>query len=184
MPRYVSFLRGINLGGRRVTMDRLRELFEALKFSNVSTFIASGNVIFDTPTTDAAALEVRIERHLERALGYEVGTFLRSIPELAAVAAHRPFTDSELEVAAHSLHVTFLKAPPGRKAEQELLALQTDTDLFRVHEREVYWLCRGSVARPSFSPSKFDRALGTPGTARNVTTVCKLAAKYADGTSR
>jgi uncharacterized protein (DUF1697 family) len=184
MPRYVSFLRGINLGGRRVTMDRLRELFEALKFSGVSTFIASGNVIFDTPAADAAALEARIERHLERSLGYEVATFLRSLPELMAVAAHRPFDDSELQAAPHALHVTFLKAPIGPESEQALLALQTDTDLFRVHGREVYWLCRGSVARPSFSPSKFDRALGTPGTARNATTVRKLTEKYAERASR
>src|SRR5437660_1567039 len=101
MPRYVSFLRGINLGGRRVKMDQLRALFEALKFSDVSTFIASGNVLFGAPSLDAGSLEGQIEHHLEQSLGYPVDTFLRTPSELAAIAAHRPYTDAELAASAH-----------------------------------------------------------------------------------
>ncbi len=178
MPRYVAFLRGINLGRRRVKMDDLRALFEALEFTNVETFIASGNVIFDTSGRGGAALERKVERHLEQSLGYEVDTFVRSPAELAAVATHQPFTPAELEAAKHSLHVLFLKAPLGKQAEQDVLALQTDSDLFRVDGREVYWLCRGSVARPTFSNAQFAKALGTPGTMRNLTTIRTLATKY------
>ena len=64
MTRYVAFLRAINVGGRRVKMHHLRELFESLGFSNVETFIASGNVIFDSPAEDTRKLEQRIEDHL------------------------------------------------------------------------------------------------------------------------
>src|SRR4051794_1405623 len=91
MKRYVAFLRGINVGGHRVKMDHLRDLFTALGFSNVTTFIASGNVIFDTPAPDVSAIESRIEGHLKASLGYEVDTFLRTPAELATVVAFRPF---------------------------------------------------------------------------------------------
>jgi uncharacterized protein (DUF1697 family) len=72
--RYVAFLRAINLGGHVVKMDELKRQFEALEFSNVSTFIASGNVIFESDGAPAE-LEPRIEQHLHHRLGHGVGTF-------------------------------------------------------------------------------------------------------------
>ena len=83
MPQYIAFLRGINVGGHRIRMDRLRSLFEELDLTEVSTFIASGNVIFSTETDDSEALSDKIERHLAQELGYEVATFLRSPTQLA-----------------------------------------------------------------------------------------------------
>ena len=91
MTRYVAFLRAINVGGRRVKMDHLRKLFEALGTSNVETFIASGNVIFDSEADDPRVLERKIEDHLQESLGYEVATFVRSTSELAGIARYRPF---------------------------------------------------------------------------------------------
>ena len=87
MTRYVAFLRAINVGGHTVKMDRLRALFEELKFANVETFIASGNVLFDSASKSTDAMETRIERHLEKALGYEVATFVRPLASLAAVSS-------------------------------------------------------------------------------------------------
>jgi uncharacterized protein (DUF1697 family) len=72
MPRYVAFLRAINVGGHIVKMDALRRHFASLGFDDVETFIASGNVIFQSRSTAAAALERRIEACLEERLGYEV----------------------------------------------------------------------------------------------------------------
>lgn len=179
MPRYVCFLRGINLGNRRIKMDALRGQFETLKFSGVSTFIASGNVIFDTPASDPASLETKIERHLEKSLGYTVDTMIRTPADLAAVIAHQPFPSAELEGDGPSaLHVMFLKSPLKDESVEKVLALQTTTDFFHVHERELYWLCRGSVARPSFSNALFAKAVSVPGTMRNLTTVGKLVALY------
>ena len=83
--RYIAFLRGINLGGHNVKMDRLRVLFEELGLGDVTTFIASGNVIFDSDERDADTLADRIEAHLAQALGYDVPTFLRTDVELARV---------------------------------------------------------------------------------------------------
>src|SRR5262245_62250290 len=111
--RLVAFLRGINVGGHVVKMDALKKPFEALGFTGVETFIASGNVIFESRSAPTAALERKIEAKLEAALGYEVRTFLRSAEEVAAVARQRPFAEARVR-KAHALYVGFLaEAPPA-----------------------------------------------------------------------
>ncbi len=89
-------------------MEMLRELFAGLKFSNVETFIASGNVIFDTKAAPDQKLEQKIEKHLEAALGYEVGTFVRSIEEIRAISVYRAFFERRGEGRA-CRHVGFLR---------------------------------------------------------------------------
>ena len=174
MPRYVAFLRAINVGGHVVKMDRLRALFEELRLGNVETFIASGNVLFDTASKDIGALEARIEKHLAKALGYDVGTFIRPLGELADIVRRHPFLDEEAR--AHSLWVGFMKAPPGAATTSALAALASDVDEFHVSGREVYWLCR-IRSSDSKAAAPLQRALGATNTFRNVTTVRRLAAK-------
>ncbi len=175
MTRYVAFLRAINVGGHTVKMDRLRALFEELRFANVETFIASGNVLFDSSSKSTAAMESRIERHLEKALGYEVATFVRPLADLAGVVASHPFERFERD--GHALSVGFLKEPLGTDARQRLMALQAGFDEFHLRDCEAYWLCRGRVSDSKVWGGTLDKALGTPITFRNVTTVRKLAAK-------
>jgi uncharacterized protein (DUF1697 family) len=176
MQRYIAFLRAINVGGHVVKMDRLRALFAELGFANVATYIASGNVIFDTADADQPALEAQIERHLRQALGYEVGTFLRSTGELAALAAYTPFAD--VAPTDHGLYVSFLKEPLDDAARQRLLALQTEADAFHIAGREFFWLCRTRISDSPISVAMLAKAVGAASTMRNITTVRKLAAKY------
>src|SRR5215470_521360 len=92
MFRFFAFLRAINVGrGRTVKMQSLRQVFESLGFSMVETFIASGNVIFETKTQRTKPLERKIEKALHEALGYEVRTFVRSDAEVAKIAKDQPF---------------------------------------------------------------------------------------------
>lgn len=177
MPKYVALLRAINVGGHTVKMDYLRSLFEAIGFSGVETFIASGNVIFDSRSKDAPGLERKIEKHLQATLGYEVKTFIRSIPDLAAVANYKPFSESELN--AHTLYVGFVADTPGDQSTKKLLSFICEVDDLHVHGREVYWLCRGKLMSDSkFSGALTEKILGMPATFRNSTTVKKIAAKY------
>jgi uncharacterized protein (DUF1697 family) len=178
MPRYIAFLRAINVGGHTVKMDSLRRLFEALGFASVATFIASGNVIFEAPARSAAALEKKIEARLHESLGYEVATFLRTPAEVSAIAAYRPFPAAEIEAPGHYLYVGFLAAAPSAEARKRLAALRTAIDEFHVHEREFYWLCRTRSSESTISGALLERTLGLPATMRNSTTIRKLAAKY------
>jgi uncharacterized protein (DUF1697 family) len=178
MPKYIAFLRAINVGGHIVKMDYLRTLFDGLGFSKVETFIASGNVIFDSNSKSTPALEKKIESCLLKALGYEVATFVRSSAELAAIAQHKPFPDSELSAAGHSLHIGFMAGEPSAAAKEKLPSLATEVDDFHVNGRELYWLLRGKFSDSRVSGAQLAKTLGMPATIRNSTTVKKLSAKY------
>jgi uncharacterized protein (DUF1697 family) len=178
MQRLIAFLRAINVGGHTVKMEDLRKLFEELEFSNVETFIASGNVIFDAPGKDTRALEQRIETHLHEALGYEVATFIRSAAELADIAKYQPFPEGELAGKGASLYIAFLREVPSKKAQEDLMAFRTDEDDFRVHGREMYWLRHGNMSDSKFSGALLEKTLKMRATMRNSTTIQKLAAKY------
>lgn len=178
MSRYIAFLRAINVGGHTVKMEPLRALFASLGLANVETFIASGNVIFDSAETDAQALEKTIESCLRQALGYAVATFLRSTVELAEIARYQPFSATELGTASPALYIAFLPAAPTSAAQQKLLACRTEIDDFHCHKREIYWLCRTKSSDSTFSGALLEKTIGMPATLRNATTVKKLAAKY------
>ena len=177
MPRFAALLRAINVGGRTVRMTELCALFEQARLTNVRSVIASGNVLFDARAADAAALEKRIEGALRKGLGYDVETFVRTPDELDAVVAHDPFDASDPVLDSHSVHVIFMRSPilPDRAAK--IVALGTDYDEFHVFGREVFWRTRGRSSDSEIKPSAIARAFGDPGTARNITTVRKLATK-------
>lgn len=177
--RWFIFLRAINVGGRRVTMDRLRAIFEELGFQATETFIASGNVVLESGAQDdaagfAAALERRIEAHLRDRLSYDVDTFVRTRAELAAIAAARPFGPEP----GGPVYVGFLGAAPAAAARDALLALGNPIDDFRVEGREVYWLARNGMGQSTFSGARLERTLGLPTTMRNLNTIERLLMKY------
>ena len=178
MPRYVAFLRAINVGGRNIVkMDFLRRLFESLGFSNVETFIASGNVVFETASKNAQALERKIEATLRAALGYDVATFIRTDAELIAVASYKPFSQSDLDGAA-ALNIAFLADGLDNQASQRLMALRTEIDDLHFHGREVYWLCRKRQSGSKISNAVIEKALGQKSTMRGANTIKKMAAEY------
>lgn len=171
--RYVALLRAINVGGHVVKMDRLRELFTSMRFGAVETFIASGNVLFDSAETDVALMEERIERRLATALGYEVATFIRTPAQMTAVVAHVPFP-SERD---HGYSVAFMRDRPSTTAADRLLLLRNPDDDLHLHERELYWLCRVRTMESKIWRTPLEKVIGMPATMRNVTTVRKLAEK-------
>lgn len=181
--RYIAFLRAINVGGRNVKMDRLREIFRRTGFSEVETYIASGNVIFSSREPDDHRLERLIETHLEDALGFSVSTFLRTPAAVATIARFSPFAEDAGHTSGDrqppALSVAFLGQVPGPDARERVAAFTSDVDDFEFHDREIYWRCRTRVSESSFSLAVLERALGAPATVRNITTVRKLAASYA-----
>jgi len=173
--RRVALLRAINVGGRTVTMERLRGIFQGLGFTEVETVIASGNVIFRGDAQPADALQGTIERALATALGFEVETFLRTREELEAIVAFdpRPHLAAALDDAV--LSVVFLNGEPSPDAQAALLALRNDVDDFLVRGRDLYWLRRTRRAESQVAGPRLERTLRMPGTARNITTVRTLA---------
>ena len=179
MPRYVALLRAINVGGRVVKMDRLRSLFEELGFSRVDTFIASGNVLFNSSRHSGSALERQIESHLRAALGYEVAAFVRTPEELRQAAAYEPFSAAAMARPYHGIYVSFLRDAPSAAARRAIEALSGPADDFHIHRRELYWLSRVPFGESKIAGPLLERILGMPATSRSVTSLRKLAARCA-----
>jgi uncharacterized protein (DUF1697 family) len=177
--RFIAFLRAINVGGHTVKMEALRAHFTRLGFAKVETFIASGNVIFEAAGATPRALEERIEAELWRRLGYEVATFVRSPKDLPDVVRRRPFDPSVFDYDQHSLYIGFLAARPPADVVRKVIALRTPMDELHIEGRELYWGRRGRFSDGELTGALLERVLGTPMTMRNITTVRKLAAKYA-----
>jgi uncharacterized protein (DUF1697 family) len=175
MARFVAFLRSINVGGRTVKMDELRRLFEGLGFTDVETFIASGNVIFESKAGSSKTLEKKLEGKLEAALGYRVATFVRSVAEVAEIANYQPF---KKPAEGSKLYIGFMADPPGKEAGEKLRSFESKTDEFHIHGREVYWLCHTRFSDSTFSGPLLEKVLGVAVTIRNANTVQKIAAKY------
>lgn len=174
MIRHVAFLRAINVGGHTIKMERLRSLFEMLGFGAVETFIASGNVIFESPIEAARELEGRIEAHLQQALGYPVATFVRTMEAVREIAGCSPFAARDL--AGDTLqYVAFTRPEPGAEAQARLAALVNPVDVLQVHGCEVYWLRRRHLGESAISGSLLEKALRAPATVRNLNTVEKIA---------
>ena len=178
MQRYVAFLRGMNLGGRRIKNDELRRHFEEMGFEEVATFRASGNVVFSDSKREAEGkLAQRIEAELGERLGYEVPVFLRTIHEVAAIAAREPFDSKAVAKSKGKLQVSFLAKKPTAAAKKKALALATDEDLLAIEGRELYWLPSGGISESDLDLKALDATLG-PGTIRTMGTVEQIAAKY------
>lgn len=177
--RYIAFLRGINVGGHRVKMDVLRGCFEDLGLGNVTTFIASGNVIFDGPPKPPR--EDAIERHLKMALGFEAPTFLRTPAALMDIVSHKPFAAEALENPEFRIHVCFLRSPVPHEHEEMLRSFETKMDAFHARGREVYWLCRGPLNQSLAKWSQIERQGTGPATARNITMLRRLVESLGRG---
>ena len=175
MARYIALLRGVNLGGHTVKMDKLKKHFEELGLKKVETFIASGNVIFETTSKSGAALEKKIGEHLEKSLGFPAMTFLRRDDELAAVLKGHPFKRGEND----NLYIGFLSAEPTKAARAALMKHANAFNEFHVNGREAYWLCRNkSMSESTFFRIGLEKGLGMTLTVRSVTTIGKLVEKY------
>jgi uncharacterized protein (DUF1697 family) len=180
--KYVAFLRAVNVGGRVIKMQELKKQFEALKFSNVETFIASGNVIFDAKEQDSSKLERKIEARLHDAFGYEVGAYVRTVDQVAEIARRTPFPPAAFTHGA-VVYVVFLPSAPDAAGKRKVGTLATEIDEFHVAGSEVHWLCRKELEGRRSSGPPLGKVLGMSATVRNVRTIARLAERYRTATT-
>lgn len=174
MPKYIAFLRAINVGGTTIIkMTDLKKMFESFNVENVQTFIQTGNVIFESDEEEASKLETRIEKQLEKASGKRIQLFVRTIREVAAMARDCPFDPKD----GLAVHVAILEKKPDRKNIDALMSLRSDADDFAVDGKQAYNL-RRDRERSVFSNNFIEKILSVPATTRNLTTIKKLAEKY------
>ena len=164
MTTYVALLRAVNVGGTgKLAMAELRAMCESIGFAKVRTYIASGNVVFESQLSEAS-VKTKLERRLETYAGKPVGVLIRTGPELAAVLDANPFRSA----APDRTVAIFLDVPPPNDLLATVTGLQTEE--IALGTREIYVHYKDGMAR-----SKLKITAAKAGTGRNMNTVAKLA---------
>lgn len=175
MARYAAFLRAINVGRRRVTMDHLARHVTEAGARDVRTILASGNVVL-TDRRAERTLAAALARHLASALGFDVPVLLRTGPQVQEVLASVPFGATDV-ARAHALYVGFGAASIERATATRLAAMSGETDAVRAIGRDVFWLRRRKDSADDLTNADFDKVAGQPLTFRTLDTVRKVHAQ-------
>ena len=136
MPTYVALLRGIMPMNPNMRNEKLRGVFEGLGFSHVTTVIASGNVVFDSPSKSPKALETKIEKALLEQLGFNSTTMVRSREELQALVDTNPFKGIN-DTRKSYLNVSFLKTAPNVKFKFPYVAKDKRYKVIDIDDRTI-----------------------------------------------
>lgn len=172
MATYIALLRGVNVGQNLLKMERLRALAGELGFKNVSTYVQTGNMVFDaddSPAKCSAALEQKLAGETR----LPVAVFVRTAEELKAIMARNPFL-KDRTIDRTKLHVTFLAGAATKAGLAKLNAMARGSDEFRLGWQEVYVHCPNGYGRSKLSNNGLERALGVRASTRNWNTVNKL----------
>lgn len=175
MVKYVVFLRGINVGGRKIIrMEDLRRVFESLGFANVKTYIQSGNVIFDARLKNLTTLKTNVENELKKAFGHEVNVMPIAFSDLTSMVKQDPFKQIETGKDA-MLFATFLSSEPTSTARLPLTSTKENLEVIDVRGRAAFTVARRKKdGRCGFPNDFIEKQLGVAGTSRNWSTVKKI----------
>jgi uncharacterized protein (DUF1697 family) len=163
-------LRGANVGGRKIEMQKLRDLFSSMELVNVRTYIQSGNVLFEIRNKDANLdeLSFNLESKMQKAFGFEVKVIPRSLDQIRSIIRKNPFKNKD----ANYLHLTFLQEKPrSNYSDGEMRQAITGDEDFDIVGSEIYLFCPNGYGRTKLNNTFFERKLGIIPTTRNWHTV-------------
>lgn len=165
--RYIALLRGINVGGqKKIKMIDLQNIFKSLSFENVKTYIQSGNVIFDSESTDIINLTNEIKKKINENLGFSVETIIRTAEEIRNIVNNNPFI-KEPNIELDKLHVIFLSDIPNPSTVMLLDIRKEENEKFLIISKVVYLYCPNGYGKTKLNNSMFEKKLKTVATTRN-----------------
>ena len=175
MTNYVAFLRGINVGGKRlIKMEDLRRVLESIGLKNVRTFIASGNVLFETSQTNRDALARKIEKKLLTAFAHDVPVVLQTIDELKDLLRTGPFR--KIKPGANvMLCVTLFAGELKTGLKLPLKSVIENLEVLAIKNRAAFILCRRKKnGMFSFPNNFFEKEFGVVATTRQWNTIVRI----------
>ncbi len=175
MQTFISILRGINVSGqKKILMTDLKSLYESLKFTDVTTYIQSGNVCFKTKENlSDIQLSEKIEKAIHKKYEFEVPVIIRNEDELKKIVSANPFL-KEKDIDVEKLHVTFFSEMPDKAEMKSIADLDFSPDQFIIKDKEIYLHIPGSYGETKLSNNFFEKKLKVKATTRNWKTVNKL----------
>lgn len=177
MNKYIALLRGINLGNRnKILMADLKELFINLGFSDIKTYIQTGNVVFNSPKDEnPVVLSDTIEKEIFSVFGFNVSVIIRTDKELEEILENNPFIELGI-TDTNRFHLTFLEKPP-KKESLELMRNFSNisgNDKFRIVGKTVFIYCSEQYMNTKFGNNFFEKKLDIRASTRNWKTASKI----------
>jgi uncharacterized protein (DUF1697 family) len=173
VTRSIALLRAVNVGGRKLPMAELREICAALGWTEVETYIQSGNVVFAAPGP-TLELETSLERAIEQRFGYWSDVIIRSTDQWRALLAANPLAQ-EAEAEPSRVLVGLAKARLHPGAAEAIQAKAAAGERVEQAGEALWFHYPAGVGTSKLTPSLIDRSAGSPVTARNWRTMLKLA---------
>lgn len=170
--KYIALLRGVNVGGKRIKMARLKEVIESMGYSKVKTYLQSGNVLFENKSRNMEKITRDIERKIYKTFGFSVKVIIRSENELEDIIRNNPFTEQNAEI--NNLYVSFLLHIPDEEIFTKLNMNKGDKEKFEINGREIYLYLPNGYARTKLTNNMLEKKLKTVATTRNWKTTNKL----------
>jgi uncharacterized protein (DUF1697 family) len=171
MKTYIALLRGINVSGHRmIKMDELKKILGELNYTNIRTYIQSGNIIFESENKEPASLEKQIEEKILNHFDFQVPVAIRTRSELDNIYNNNPFLGKRSE-PTDKLHVTFFPEQPDKEQLNKIEGLLFLPDEFIASGREVYLLCPNGYGQTKLTNQFFENKLKLTATTRNWKTI-------------
>ncbi len=177
MTQFISLLRGINVGGnRKIKMADLKAVYEFLGFTNVISYIQSGNVIFNAPTDNKNELKTIIEQAIEQKFGFEVAVDIKTLDELKQLFQALPFENINIVEDGSKILISFLSTQPQKENITDLLTYVKAPEQIIVSKDCAYINYPNGCGRSKLTNVLIEKKLAVTATARNLKTVAKLIA--------
>ena len=180
MPRYVAFVRGVNVGGVVLKMEDLRKMLEYIGFTKVSTYIQSGNAIFDSKQANKRKMESEIAQEIKNKLDRDVAVIVKTVDEVRRIAGSHPLAELGDE---DKLYVTILAYDPTGPDIEILKETMNDVDRHEVANRVVYSYYGNGYGNSKRSNNFIEKILKVSATTRNWSVIRKLAELATEGES-
>ncbi|MBS1493951.1 MAG: DUF1697 domain-containing protein [Bacteroidetes bacterium] len=171
----IAFLRGINVSGHKIIkMVDLAKMFTGMKFKNVKTYIASGNVLFESNEKDASKLEAKIEKEILKTFGFEVIAFIRTKEELEKIVKLNPF--AKIKIEKPKFYVLFMKEK-FTKLKLPFLSEKYAVEVIAALDNNFFCVARPDIVGSGGGANLFiEKEHKIPATTRNWNTILKIMA--------
>jgi len=173
METFASILRGINVGGhRKIKMADLRKMYENMGFTNVKSYIQSGNIIFQSNENIASNLEKNLEEGILNCFGFDVPVIVRNINEWRQLIDENPFLEEKSSI--EDLCVTFLSEPPQPELLSQLIIRETENDKIKLIGKNAYLKITGPYHKTPLNNNWIEKTLKVKATTRNWKGILKI----------
>ena len=174
MPVFISLLRGINVGGhRKIRMVDLRAMFESLGYTQVTTYLQSGNVVFHSSRRSAGRIATLLETAIKASFGHDVTVLMRTPAQLRQIVNDNPYA-AIAKSNPTLVSVTFLSGRPAASGVRQLKLVDPGPDEFTIGREEIFLHCPNGCSRSRLTPTMLERQLNLQTTTRNWRTVMAL----------